>query len=235
MVLSEQNVLLVAVIILMQVFLLQAKSLRIAKGSQFTGDHDQSEDIMNVTKRTTDSSCSSADINRDQLEVLLQLYSGTGSVSNFNGNTMNYALRAEQSRNEPTTITVEDNELITNFDNLNRFTPAGMDLANKVVCARTLQELDAEANSISNTALCGWDYYCDYKANRFPNYLFKARCRSPNCNGNCNQENSSHNRCQSHGIHVTVLEIGENCREWVWGQELLPIACTCTSDVMMNA
>jgi len=158
MVLSEQNVLLVAVIILMQVFLLQAKSLRIAKGSQFTGDHDQSEDIMNVTKRTTDSSCSSADINRDQLEVLLQLYSGTGSVSNFNGNTMNYALRAEQSRSEPT---VEDNELITNFDNLNRFTPAGMDLANKVVCARTLQELDAEANSISNTALCGWDYYCD--------------------------------------------------------------------------
>ena len=58
--------------------------------------------------------------------------------------------------------------------------------------------LDAEANSIFNTTLCGWDYYCDYKANRFPNYLFKARCRTANCNGKCNQENSSHNRCQSH-------------------------------------
>ena len=145
---------------------------------------------------------------------------------------MHYALRAE---NESIAATVEDNELIKNFDHLNRFTPAGMDLANKVVCAKILQELDAEANSISNTALCGcMIYHCDYKANRFPNYLFKARCRSPNCNGNCNQENSSHNRCQSHGIHVTVLEMGENCGEWVWGQELLPIACTCTSDAMMN-
>ena len=146
------------------------------------------------------------------------------TVSNFE-NTLNYALKSEQSRSESTTTAVEENEVITNFDDQNRFTPAGMDLANKVVCARYLQELDAVANSISSTAFCGWDYYCDYKANRFPNYLFKARCRSPNCNGNCNQENSSLNRCQSHGIHVTVLEMGEDCGEWpwVWGQQFLPI------------
>ena len=88
-----------------------------------------------------------------------------------------------------------------------RFTPAGMDTANRVVCARVLQELDAVADSISNTALCGWDYVCDYKADRFPNYLFKARCRTSTCNGNCNQEDNSHNRCQSHGVHVTVLQM----------------------------
>ena len=223
---SEQSISLVVVIVLMQAFLMQAKSLRNAENTRFASDPPEVN--IQAAKRTTDSSCS-PDMN--QLEILLQLY-GAGSVSSFNGNTMHYALRAE---NESTNNAVVDNEVITNFDDQNRFTPAGMDLANKVVCARILQELDAEANAISNTALCGWNYYCDYNANRFPNYLFKARCRTLNCNGNCNQENSGHNRCQSHGIHVTVLEMGENCGEWVWGQELLPIACTCTSDVMMNA
>ena len=84
MVLSKQNILLAAVIMLLQAYLLQAKSLRIVDRSQLTGD--QSEALTNVKKRTADSSCSSADINPDQLEVLLQLYSGTGSVNNFNGN-----------------------------------------------------------------------------------------------------------------------------------------------------
>ena len=224
---SSENILLATVIMLMQAYLLQARSLRILDGLQLTGN--QSEALTNVKRRTADSSCSPVDINPDQLEAILQLYSGTGSVSNFNGNTMIYALRAEQTKSEPITTTVEDNKVITNFDNLNRFIPAGMDLANKVVCARYLQELDAVANSISNTALCGWNYYCDYKANRFPNYLFKAKCRTPNCNGNCNKGNSSHNRCQSHGVHVTVLETGGNRQDWVWCQEFLPIACTCTS------
>ena len=145
------------------------------------------------------------------------------------------ALQVEQNRSESTTTAAEDNTAIATITDQSRFTPAGMDTANKAVCARVLQELDAVAISISNTALCGWDYVCDYKADRFPNYLFKARCRTSSCSGNCNQENITHNRCLSHGIHVTVLEMRGNCGEWVWGQELLPIACTCTSDVMMNA
>ena len=144
-------------------------------------------------------------------------------------------MQAEQNRSESTTTAEEDNAIVTSIADQSRFTPAGMDTANKVVCARVLQQLDAEANTISNTALCGWDYVCDYKADRFPNYLFKARCRTSRCSGNCNQESNNHNMCQSHGIHVTVLEMGGNCEEWVWGQELLPIACTCTNDVMMNA
>ena len=51
-------------------------------------------------------------------------------------------------------------------------------IANKVVCAQILHELDAEASVISNTAVCPWDYICDYKADRFLNYLFKARCKT---------------------------------------------------------
>ena len=123
-----------------------------------------------------------------------------------------------------TVPTAQDNDTIANMDNLDRFTPAGMDLANKVVCARMLKEMDAVADLISKTALCGWDYF-DYKADRFLNYLFKARCTSANCKSNCGPH-IKHNMCQSHGIHVTVLEMRGSCKEWVWGQELLPLACT---------
>ena len=124
-------------------------------------------------------------------------------------------------------LSAEDNKLVSNIANQYRFTPAGMDLANKVVCARILQELDGAAESISKTALCGWNYACNYKADRFPNYLFKARCLSPRCNINCGQSVHTHNRCLSHGIQVAVLERRGTCEEWHWGQELLPIACTC--------
>ena len=52
-----------------------------------------------------------------------------------------------------TVPTAQDNETIASMDNLNRFTTAGMDLANKVVCARMLKELDAVVDLISKTAL----------------------------------------------------------------------------------
>ena len=221
-------------VISVQVCLLQAKSLGIQ--SQHSAIVDQSDvRITNssTTKRTADSSCTP---DGSQLEYFGQLYSGATPINSFSGNTMYYALRAMQSQTESaTTAAAEDDAIIASITDQSRFTPAGMDTANRVICARVLQELDAEATSISNTALCGWDYVCDYKADRFPNYLFKARCKTSSCSGNCNQEISTHNRCQSHGIHVTVLQMIGNCGEWVWGQELLPIACTCTSNVMMNA
>ena len=128
----------------------------------------------------------------------------------------------------------EDNAIIANITDHSRFTPAGMETVNKVICAQILHELDAEGRAISNTAVCAWDYICDYKADRFPNYLFKARCKTSMCSGNCSPEDKRHNMCQSHGIHVTVLQMRENCGEWVWGQEFLPIAFTCTRDVMMK-
>ena len=226
MVIPDRKVSLIALILLMQAFLLRAKSLRAVEGSQFAGE--QIEHFVQAEKRTTGSSCSPSST---QLEVYFQLYgaSGTDSVSNFNGNTLNYSLKAEQIRRESNTMTTEDSDLITKYDNLTRFTPAGMDLANKVVCARFLQELDEVANSISNTALCGWHYHCDYKANRLPNYLFKARCNSHNCKGNCSQGNGHHTGCLSHSVNIAVLEMEGNCGEWKWCTEPFPIACTCAN------
>ena len=217
-------------VISVQVCLLHAKSLGF-ENQQLSTINKPEVRITNssTTKRTADSSCTP---DGSQLEYFSQLYSGATPVNSFSGNTMYYALRAMQSQTESATT---DDAIIASITDQSRFTPAGMDTANRVICARVLQELDAEATSISNTALCGWDYVCDYKADRFPNYLFKARCKTSSCSGNCNQEINAHNRCQSHGIHVTVLQMIGNCGEWVWGQELLPIACTCTSDIMMNA
>ena len=91
-------------------FLTTRISLRNAENFRLASD--QPEVNIQAAKKTTGSSCS-PDIN--QLDVLLQLYGARGmalTVSNFNGNTMNYALKAEQSRSEPTTTTVKDNELV---------------------------------------------------------------------------------------------------------------------------
>ena len=144
----------------MQAFLLQAKSLKVDKESSTVysdvDGNDKYENIIHTIKRT--ASCV-PDVN--QLRYFRQLYSGSGSISSSNGNTMYYALRAlqtERSRTASTTTAEEDNAIIANISDPTRFTPAGMDRANRVVCARVLQELDAVADSISKTALCGWDY-----------------------------------------------------------------------------
>ena len=226
MVASGQTKLLLIVIVLMQsACLLDARAIRQSTISNGKG---------NMQKATTDSS-SSCSPNQHQIKYYNGLYSSSAANS-FNGNILYYALKAVDTHNNRTAsvITAEDNATIANITDLSRFAPAGMELANKVVCAKLLQEMDIEANLISKTALCGWEYICDYKADRFPSYLFKARCKTAKCNGNCGPHNK-HNMCQSHGIHVTVLEMRDNCAEWVWGQELLPLACTCTSDVIMKA
>ena len=227
---SGQKYLVSLMIVLMQVYWLHAKSLRFERLLP-TVDLPKVNTHSNSNKRAAELvTCVPSP---SQIKSYNQLYGGTTPVNSFIGDTMHYSLKAKKIES---VTTVEDNERIESgiYADQSRFTPAGMDLANKVVCARILQELDAGANSISNTALCGWDYYCDYNANRFPNYLFKARCKTSRCNGDCNRGNSNHNRCQSHGIHVNVLEMRGNCEKWVWGQELLPIACTCESDAVMN-
>ena len=212
----------------MQVCLLDARRMRIAKQSTVSNLNG------NMHTTTTDSTSSCAP-NQHQLKYYNGLYNNN-AAGNFNGNILYYALKAVYTDNNRTkpVITAEDNATIANITDHSRFTPAGMDIANKIICAKMLQEIDAEASLISKTALCGWDYVCDYKADRFPNYLFKARCKTAKCNGNCGPHNR-HNMCQSHGVHVTVLEMRDNCGEWIWGQELLPLACTCTNDVMMKA
>ena len=216
---------LIVVVLMQAAYLLDARMIRQSTISNGKG---------NMQTATTDSS-SSCSPHQHQIKYYNKLYSSSAANS-FNGNILYYALKAVDTHNNRTTsvITAEDNATIANITDLSRFAPAGMELANKVVCAKLLQEMDVEGKLISKTALCGWEYICDYKADRFPSYLFKARCKSAECNGNCGPHNK-HNMCQSHGIHVTVLEMRDNCAEWVWGQELLPLACTCTSDVIMEA
>ena len=206
---------------LLQASLLQSKILRNPRLSTFGSDDQQ-------IKKQSASAGPSCSPNQDQLDLYSQLHSTT-EINGLSGNTLHYTLRAMEAHNNRTmsVTTAVDDSIIANISDQSRFTPAGMEPNNKVVCAQILQELDAAASVISNTAVCPWVYICDYKADRYPHYLFKARCETSVCSGNCSPEDKRHNECQLHGIHVTVLQM-RNCGEWVLGEEVLPIACTCT-------
>ena len=216
------------VVALLQASLLQSKSLRNPRQSfgGIGGDPDQQ-----MTEQSTGGSDSACSPSQDQLESYNQLH-GTTAINGLSGNTFYYTLRAMEAHNNrtvSTNTTAEDNAVIANISDHTRLTPAGMETANKVVCAQILHELDAEASVISNTAVCPWDYICDYKADRYPNYLFKARCKTSMCSGNCSPEDKRHNVCQIHGIQVPILKMS-SCREWGLDEELLPIACTCSNN-----
>ena len=234
---SRRVILILTSIASVQVFLLHAKSLRGAEQSAVVGNIDsygQTSDIHLEEAVGRPYPLCSPELH--QMEYYSELYKDTiteSHVEGIRGNTMYYSFRANNSRVK--SESADDIAVITSITDQSRFAPAGMETANKVVCAQILHELDAEASVISNTAVCPWDYFCDYKADRYPNYLFKARCKTSMCSGNCSPEDKRHNMCQSHGIHVTVLQMRGNCEEWVWGQELLPIACTCTNDVLLKA
>ena len=214
MAMSGQRILLVTMIALMHVCLLDARGLKIVRTSTVNNLNGN----MDTVTTNSGSSCSP---HQHQLKFYNKLYS-SGAANSFNGNIMYYALRAVEAHNNriESTVTAEDNATIANITDHSRFAPASMELANKVICAKILQEIATEVHLISKTALCPWDYICDYRADRFPNYLFKARCKNTTCKGNCGPHNNRHNMCQSHGIHVTVLEMRDNCEEWVWGEEL---------------
>ena len=218
----NQKLLLIIVIASLQVCSLYARSLRISRQPVVVSrpGQDPANEVTTPSSGTLKTSQCSPD--QSQMDYYNRL-----DINGNNGNNLYYALKAVETHKNRTgaAITEDENDVIESIEQ-SRFSPAGMDRANKVVCAKLLQEMDAETSLFSSTALCAWDYICDYKADRFPNYLFKARCKTERCNGDCNKD--KHNMCQSHGIHVTVLEMRGNCGEWVWGQELLPIACTCT-------
>ena len=215
------------VVALLQASLLQSKSLRNPRQS-FSGIGGDPSQQMTEQSAGADSACSPS---QDQLESYSQLHGAT-AINGLNGNTLYYTLRAMEAHNNRTVSTIdtaEDNVVIANISDHTRLTPAGMETANKVVCAQILHELDAEASVISNTAVCPWDYICEYKADRYPNYLFKARCKTDMCSGNCSPEDKRHNVCQIHGIQVPILKMS-SCREWGLDEELLPIACTCSNN-----
>ena len=201
-----------------------AKRLRIAGKSIISGLH--SNDSMSTQGVTVPPSNVSPPCGLPYNNHQLKFYYAT---DRFNNSIMSYALKAMEIDRKMTEreFTAEDNAIIANITDHSRFTPAGMDLNNKVVCAKILQDLDVDLGLHSSTALCDWDYICDYRADRFPNYLFKARCKTARCHG----VNSRYVMCQSSGIHVAVLQRRE-CREWVWAEEMLPISCHCTCDVI---
>ena len=230
----RQKILVIVVIALMQTSFLHAKSLGIAQKPAVVDEKLTSgnQPVTHSTKRTASASSSTCSPTQDQLEQYGQLYNAN-AVSTFGGNLLYYALRAMQVHQSrltgPATTAEEDNAVIASITDQNRFTPAGMETANRAICAKILQELDTEANLISKTALCAWDYYCDYRADRFPSYIFKARCRTKMYNGNCSQNNNGHGRCISHAKNMNVLEMRGSCGEWGLGYEVVQVACTCTS------
>ena len=240
MTMSGEKQLLLIMIVSSTFCLLHARSLRTVRKSSVSnvnnlGDYDV--ETTHSWEAAADSPCSP---DQYQMKQYNRMYRAN-TVKSFKGNILNYALKALETEEKTKPLTEGDrNAVVANISDHSRFHPAGMELANKVVCAKILQEIDTEVNLISKTALCAWDYTCDYRADRFPNYLFKARCKTAKCSSSgcsraSNKLYNKHNMCQSHGIHVTVLQMRDNCEAWVWGQELLPIACTCTNDFMMKA
>ena len=239
---SGEKQLLLIMIVSSTFCLLHARSLRtVGQPSVSNVNNLGNYDVDTTHSRktvspSTDSSCSP---DPNQMKQYNRMYRAN-AVKSFKGNILNYALKAVEIEENTKPVTEGDHDaIVANISDHSRFHPAGMELSNKVVCAKILQEIDAEVSLISKTALCAWDYTCDYRADRFPNYLFKARCKTAKCSSSScskarNRLYNKHNMCQSHGIHVTVLQMRDNCEAWVWGQELLPIACTCTNDFMMK-
>jgi len=155
---SRQTFSLIIMVVSMQTFLQAIDARKLTAVSQ-------SSSINSTT-----TSCSP---HQSQLKYYNELYS-ISIANNFNGNILRYALKAVETDNNRTKVGIEeleDDEIIASINDHNRFTPAGMQTANKAVCAKILQEMDAEASLFSTTALCAWDYICDYRADRFPHYL----------------------------------------------------------------
>ena len=225
MAISRQNILLLMIIALMQVCLLDAKIVRKLAISNLNDNSDT----------TTTNQASPCAPEKHQLKYYNKMYSSSAAYS-FNGNILYFALRAMEAHNNRTESTVATEGNVTNANNStadhSTLPPAGTEFASKAICAQMLKEIDRVSSSISKTALCAWDYTCDYREDRFPNYLFKARCKTTTCKGNCGSDNNRHNLCQSHGIHVNILKMRGNCEEWVWDKDFLPLACTCTNDVI---
>ena len=55
-------------------------------------------------------------------------------------------METHNNRTVPVSSPAEDNAVIASISDQSRFTLAGMETINKVVCAQILQELDAEAS-----------------------------------------------------------------------------------------
>ena len=204
---KAEYLLAILIVVLLPDCLLQVQAKDLSRNLKlstvgFVSDYNNTR----VMTETALVSCHSPKLH--QLKYYNKLYRlRSKAAKGFNESILYYAIKAARTP----LPAAEDIPVIANITDQSRFTPAGMDTANKIVCAKILQEMDAEATS--NTTLCGWDYICDYKADRFPNYLFKARCKTSKCNGNGSRVYNKHSMCQSHGIYMAVLQMRGNCEE----------------------
>ena len=218
--------------------LLEAKLLGVTRQA---ADNPDDNGVSNTTTNTPDTPTTrnntvppeppSCQPNHHQFEYYSELYNARSVTTNFNGNNLYYALKAMDIHNASNSSTSEEqpDQAIDH----SRYSP-DIPTKSQVICSKMLAEMDSESRLFSKTALCEWEYICDYKTNRFPHYLFHARCTTDECKGNCNGEHSHSNFCQAHGIHVAVLEKRSDCDDWVWGQEMLKLACTCTNKLLMQ-
>ena len=231
------------VFLCLQVYLSEARLLRVAKQAVVVGNLDNNglpsptDTPDTTTTRSTQLGNTvppeppSCQPNHHQLKYYSGLYNARSVTTNFNGNILYYALKAMDMHNTSNSSTSEE-QPDPAIDH-SRYSP-DMPTKSQVICSKMLTEMDSESRLFSKTALCEWEYICDYKVDRFPHYLFHARCTTDKCKGNCNGEHSHSNFCQAHGIHVAVLEKRSNCDDWVWGQEMLKLACTCTNKLLMQ-
>ena len=138
----------------LQAFLLDAKSLRGPRQSTQSAASFGGNDLDQTTEPTTstDSLCLPSE---DQLQLYSQLHSTT-AINGLGGNTLYYAIRAMEAHNNRTlsvSSPAEDNAVIASITDQSRFTPAGMETTNKVVCAQILQELECSSK-------CNFQHSC---------------------------------------------------------------------------
>ena len=94
----KQNISLLILVAAMKIYLLHAKSLKIAEKPQLSvHPHEDTR-----WKRTSIELPCSPD--GDQLENFSRLYNNSNSISLLSGNTIYYSLKAERKRNEFTVV-----------------------------------------------------------------------------------------------------------------------------------
>ena len=244
---------LLAVFLCLQICSLEGRLLRVARQAAVVSDLDENElpgTVTNSPDITTTQSTQpghlgntvppeppSCQPSHHQMKYYNGLYDKRSVSSSFNGNLLYYALKAMDVHSNASNSSSAESptqELPDPKIDPSRYLPSTMPTKNKLVCSKILSEMDQESELFSKTSLCEWEYTCDYKTDRFPHYLFQARCTTDKCKGSCNGVHSHANVCQTHGIHVAVLEKRANCDDWVWGQEMLRVACTCTNKLLMT-
>ena len=108
-------------------------------------------------------------------------------------------------------------------------------------CNEMTRLLNNVAPSINSS--CPWEYTCEYKQNRFPQYLIQANCLKSFCEG-CSSDDSTNEpgKCSPVEIPLSVYECTNDVNvvgslpvihtkgEWI--KERVRVACQCNHNVV---